>query len=168
MTNQHGSIERLAARFEQLGARDPLTWARSEVDENIPQLARFCFLRSLWPDLIDSWIGDTDWVERVASTSDEPFADARRALSRMTDRGVSATEIATLARWVAYETVFGVLFHLADGMDAEAGDDDPGWALMETEGFGGPPTGRHVDALHEDLLIMDPSGREGRSEIAGG
>lgn len=34
---------------------------------------------------------------------------------------------------------------------------------METDGSDGPLTGRTIDALHEDLLTLDPAGREGRS-----
>ncbi|MCM0674467.1 hypothetical protein NCC78_07165 [Micromonospora phytophila] len=43
----------LAERFKELGALDPESWARSEISENIPQLARFMVLRALWrPDQI--------------------------------------------------------------------------------------------------------------------
>jgi len=38
----------LAALFQKLGARDPDHWARSQVEEGVPQLARFLFLRQAW------------------------------------------------------------------------------------------------------------------------
>jgi len=41
-------LKKLAARFRSLGAEDPESWARSEVQEGIPQLGRFLFLRALW------------------------------------------------------------------------------------------------------------------------
>jgi hypothetical protein len=38
----------LAATFRKLGARDPEGWADSQVEEGIPQLARYLFLRQAW------------------------------------------------------------------------------------------------------------------------
>lgn len=61
---------------------------------------------------------------------------------------------------VAYSTAFGVLYRIDEGSDLAAGD-APGWVLMETLADG-RPTGRSVAALHEDILTMDPTGREGR------
>ena len=40
--------EALAETFRRLGAGDPEAWALSEVEDGIPQLARFIFLRRLW------------------------------------------------------------------------------------------------------------------------
>jgi hypothetical protein len=37
-------LSELAARMEQLGADDPAGWARSEIQENIAQQARYLFL----------------------------------------------------------------------------------------------------------------------------
>ena len=34
--------------FRKLGAEDPEDWARSQIREGIPQLARFLFLREAW------------------------------------------------------------------------------------------------------------------------
>jgi hypothetical protein len=42
----------LAERFKELGALDPEEWARSEISENIPQMARFMVLRALWREAI--------------------------------------------------------------------------------------------------------------------
>ena len=38
----------LRDKFAALGADDPDGWASSELTENIPQLARFRFLRGMW------------------------------------------------------------------------------------------------------------------------
>lgn len=130
--------------LDQLGCDDPDGWARSEIEADIPQLARYCFLRPVWPQMIDGWRnGITD------------IPAARRAL----DAGADPHDLTQLARGVAYETVFAVLCHLAD----EDRDTDrlPSWALTETSPSG-EPTGRRLDGLHEDLLTLDPSGREGQ------
>mgnify|MGYP001074943207 CR=1 FL=1 len=56
------SYEELLAIFRKLGADDPESWARSESEEGIPQLARFVFLRQAWRNcVIDD--GDLGWIE---------------------------------------------------------------------------------------------------------
>lgn len=40
--------EALAEKFRAVGADEPEEWAASEVEADIPQLARFLFLRRLW------------------------------------------------------------------------------------------------------------------------
>ena len=42
------ALSDLAHLFKIAGASDPEAWARSEVEEGIPQLARFLFLRQAW------------------------------------------------------------------------------------------------------------------------
>jgi hypothetical protein len=118
--------------------------APSELSENIPQLARYRFLHSLWPQMIDSW--------RDEGVIDIPAA--RRAI----DSGASPDDVAQIARAVAYETVFAMLAHLAG---QESAEDLPTWALTEVDAAG-RPTGRHLDMLHEDLLLLDPSGQDGQ------
>lgn len=41
-------LRRLTDVFRQHGARDPESWARSQLGEGIPQLAIFCFTKALW------------------------------------------------------------------------------------------------------------------------
>jgi hypothetical protein len=65
-----------------------------------------------------------------------------------------------LARAVAYEAVFATVDELDCGADANVSGVDAGWVVMES-GEDGSPTGRPLSGLHEDLLTMDPSGRDG-------
>jgi Leucine Rich repeat len=46
------AVRKLTARFKKLGVRDPESWARSEIDEGIPQLSRAVFLRALWGEVL--------------------------------------------------------------------------------------------------------------------
>jgi hypothetical protein len=62
----------------------------------------------------------------------------------MLDLGVSRSDLCVVARMVAYEAAFGVLYAL----------DDPG---IGRDGSG---------MLHESLLSADPSGLEGRPQEA--
>ena len=50
---------------------------------------------------------------------------------------------------------------LDEGHDPEAPGDAPGWQLMETGAASDELTGRDVGGLHESILSLDPSGREG-------
>ena len=135
--------QQLLDAFKQLGCDDADRWARSEIEDDIPQLARYRFVSTLWPQMIDSW---HDGMPHIPA--------AQRAL----DAGVSEDDLTLLARAVAYETVFLMLHHL--GAEHDAADELPSWALAELTPAGAA-TGRHLAALHEDLLALDPSGREG-------
>ncbi|OWK37812.1 hypothetical protein FRUB_06932 [Fimbriiglobus ruber] len=81
----------------------------------------------------------------VAETQTRPsgsFADAGHAISRLLAAGADRGDLAAVARAIAYETAFSLLYML----------DDPG------------VDGGAVFMLHESLLSADPSGREGRPE----
>jgi hypothetical protein len=136
-------------RFALLGAADAEEWALSEISENIPQLARFLALRRIWPDLIDAW---------AAPDALESSPAAARLLAHGADR----QDLVRLSRLSAYETAFALLARLtAQGHDELAPGPAPGWRLMETAPQG-ELTGRTVASLHESLLSLDPSGREGQ------
>ncbi|MGW4382283.1 hypothetical protein [Kitasatospora sp. NPDC004531] len=145
--SKRAAAESLRTQFEALGAADASAWARSEIDENRPQLARFLLLRSLWRGAIDGW-ADPGALEQVAA--------ARRLL----DAGADREDLVLLARAIAYEAVFAVVDELDCGGDVNVSGVDVGWSVMES-GEDGRPTGRPLSGLHEDLLTLDPSGREG-------
>ncbi|TMR99083.1 hypothetical protein [Nonomuraea basaltis] len=97
-------------------------------------------------------------LDEVAPGSLETIPAAHRLLSN----GANRDDLTQLARTSAYEAAFGLLYRLtAYGQDDDAPDDYPGWRLVETTAAG-ELTGRAVQSLHESLLTMDPSGREGQ------
>ncbi len=55
------NLPELTALFEKLGARDPQGWASSQVNEGIPQLHRFLFLRQAWSQVIAE--DSVGWVD---------------------------------------------------------------------------------------------------------
>lgn len=144
MTPKEQDFARLVTALQVMRCPDPESWAQSEIDENIPQVARYRFLHQLWPRLIDGWPNGLNNIPA-----------ARRALAD----GANEQDLALLVRAVAYETVFGMLYHLDDDSLDAAGL--PHWALMELD-ESGKLTGRPVQALYEDLLALDPSGRDGQ------
>ncbi|MFI1225837.1 MULTISPECIES: hypothetical protein [unclassified Streptomyces] len=150
-------LDRLTALFSALGAEDEARdWAESEAEEGLPQLARYRLLRTVWQD-VDAWgTASRQWVD--AYRADGAAADAvERALAA----GLTPEDLGALAREVARETAFGVLYALADPADgslpAEVEEQLPGWRLAELDSSG-EPTGRHLDALHEDFTGLEPKG----------
>jgi hypothetical protein len=164
-SEQHAHYAHLVEQLRAVGADQPEDWAFSEVAENIPQLARFLVLRHLWRREIDSW-QDVSWIQdMVARAKRDPtgyFADAGDALQRLIALGATPEDLGRIARYVAYFTVFGTLNAIDTGQDPELDDAYPGWTLMETTHPDETLTGRFVGGLHESLLSMDPTGREGR------
>lgn len=156
--------EQMISLLTAWGAPDTEEWVESEIEEDIPQMVRFLMLRGLWNE-IDAWRDKSgEWVSRMTSTAEEDpkgyFADAGLALKRMEEAGVNSDDLGRVARYVAYESIFSVLNRIDEGGDPEI-ENAPGWALAEVDA-NGEGTGRVVVGLHEDLLSLDPSGREGR------
>ncbi|WP_329562037.1 hypothetical protein [Kitasatospora sp. NBC_01266] len=137
----------LRAQFETLGAADGADWARSEISEDLPHLARFLLLRGLWRSPIDGW-------------ADPGALDQLPAARRLLAAGADRADLVLLARAVAYESVFATLDELDAGGDVNVSDVGVGWVVMEA-GEDGSSSGRCLSGLHEELLTMDPSGRDG-------
>jgi len=152
----------LTELLTRLGATDPSAWARSEVEEDIPQLARFLFLRQAWTHVVAD--GDTTWIDawrELASQSPHaPCAGIGPAMERLLAAGARPEDIATVVRVMQYSTLFGLCYLLDDPGDVEPEVSEVAWALVEVDDEG--TVGRHIGALHESLLETDPSGREMR------
>jgi hypothetical protein len=146
--------EALIEQLRALGCPEPEHWAKREYREHLPQVSRWLLLRSLWSVAIDAWRDSLLWadnlVEDAREDPDGPFAEAGRALHRLREAGANLEDIAELARFVAYESVFSVVHTLDEGYDTENDGDIPGWALIERDPLG-HVTGRAMTRLHEDL-----------------
>ena len=127
----------LRDRFEELGAEDPEGWARSEICENIPQLARFLILRSLRRETVDTWT-------LAGALKNAPAA--RRLLAA----GADQSDLLDLVQDVVQDAIFAVLAVLDEGQDPEAPEGSPSWSLVEM-GAGSTGQGRRIEGLHEDL-----------------
>ena len=150
----------MISRMKELGAEDAEGWVRSEIEEGIPQIARSLFLRRVWREM-NGWganIGSMDeLIHAEGERSPEGyFAKASKAIERMRAAGVSLEDVSCIAKMAAYEAMFSLIQVIDDGGDPDAGDDLPGWALIEI-GPDGEDTGRNVDALHESILEVLPA-----------
>jgi hypothetical protein len=82
----------LADKFRKLGARDPDAWARSQIEEGIPQLARYVFLMEAWKLVIRE--NDRTWASELLEMGpDEPGSAANPAIKRLLNSGCSQADL---------------------------------------------------------------------------
>jgi len=162
-------IKELAAHFRALGAYDPEGWARSQVQEGIPQYVRFVFLRQAWKSIIGD--GDTSWIDPAIQDSKRrprgPGAGIGPALERILAAGVKREDIAEIVRVMQWKVLFHISYQLADpGVVEYPREEMPkvNWELFEVNEAGQPL--QPIDGLHESVLDTDPTGREMRPQGA--
>jgi hypothetical protein len=153
----------LVALFQRLGAPDAESWAGSQVNEGIPQLQRFLFLRQAWRQVRAD--GDIRWIERQIQHSERnpngPYATVGAVLKRCLEKGVSREDLTDLARGVQAELLFQLCYLLDDPGFSEPELEDFGWGLFEVDQNDNPIPPR-IGSLHESVLSTDPTGREMR------
>ena len=154
--------DELAALFRKLGARDPEGWARSQVGENIPQLARFLFLRQAWRQIVEE--GDSSWIvnsiQRAQTHPNEAYAGVGHALKKLRARGATDDEITDVVRGMQAKLLFSFCNLLEDPGDIEPEVADVAWALVQVDDEGNVLD--NIGGLHESVLDTDPTGREMR------
>jgi hypothetical protein len=161
MANKEQELKRLIEIFKEAGAIDPESWASSEIEEGIPQLARFSFLKALTSVFLKET--DLDWVnnqiEYNYSRLDNPCAQIVPALREMLDKNVSRESIIDLVRVIQFET----LMHVCSTIDSgeNAGTPISNWGIFQKDEEDDNPT-VEISGLHESLLEFDPSGNEMR------
>jgi hypothetical protein len=166
-------LQRLTDVFRKLGASDPEQWAKSEIREDIPELARFLFLRGAWRSVVPD--GDTDWIEAKRQPSRDPaapLAGIAPALERLLAKGIDPNDLTDVVRVMQYGVLFDLCYLLDDPYPAFEGieglkDLAPeleriGWGLFEVDDEDEEGVGRQISGLHESVLETDPSGREMR------
>jgi hypothetical protein len=156
------TLRKLTALFERLGARDPGLWAESQLDEGIPQLARYLFLREAWRRVVSE--DDRSWIDqeftRARFQPDEPFSGIGHALRRLRARGASDADLTDLVRGMQVQLLHNLCYLLGDSSEVEAEVSDCGWTLVQTDEEGTVKS--TINGLHESVLDTDPTGREMR------
>lgn len=101
------------------------------------------FLQQIWDEIINGW-EKGHWIENQINLPEDqktgPWGDIGAIVERLLAAGASREDLSRLMSFSSYEATFGLLYLM----------DDPG--LDEGD----------VPSLRDDLLIADPSGREGR------
>jgi hypothetical protein len=159
------SLKRLTEVFRRLGAKDPEGWASSEIEEGLPQLATYVFLRQAWTNVADE--NDDSWIDRLVEQSNEksnqPCAAIGPALKRLLAKGVDRRDIVDVVRGMQYELLFALCYQLDDPGIVDFLDDSMPqveWGLFRLDDNGEPAT--QIAGLHESVLEFDPTGREMR------
>lgn len=155
----------LTELFRKLGASRPESWAQSEVDEGLPQLLRFLFLREAWKRVLTE--DDTNWIDAYIAQSDRhtgaSYDRIGQALKRLRASGARDQDLTDVVRCMQAELLLG-LCYLLDGHDApEPEVEDVFWCLFQTDLDGKPL--RSFGALHESVAETDPTGREMRPKV---
>lgn len=160
-------LKALTEIFRELGANSPEEWARSQIDEDVPQLARYLFLRQAWRSIVSE--SDPSWLEsaitRARSHPDEPYAGAGLALAGLRAKGATEGELTDLVRAMQAQLPFGLCHLLEDPGDVEESVSDIAWVLVQVDEEGRPLGA--ISGLHESVLETDPTGREMRSRPGG-
>ena len=143
---------KMIGQMKELGADDAESWVRSEILEDLPQMTQFLILNKLWQE-IDSFSKNVStWTKHAIEDSEKRpnshFAESGFALKRILELGVSLSDIGSIAKLVAFESIFGTINVLEEGNDSE---NLPSWELIEIDSEGNP-TGRNLQGLHESLL----------------
>jgi hypothetical protein len=153
------TVEELASIFKKLGARDPESWARSQVEGGVAQLHRFLFLRQAWRFIVSE--DDHDWIREELTTDPVgPGGAIVPALRRLLAAGARQEDITTVVRVMQWGLLFRFTYLLEDPGDKEDEVKDIAWRLVQVDEDGNP-IGR-IDGLHESVLEMEPTGREMR------
>lgn len=163
--SQEQEIKQWTEHFRALGAPDPESWARSQVEEGLPQYARFVFLRTAWQGVVTD--GDTTWMDAHIRESErrprDPGAGIGPALKRLLAAGVSREDITEVARVMQWGVLASIAYQLSDpGVAQYPNDETPrvNWTLFEVDEHGQPL--HPIDGLHESVLDTDPTDREMR------
>ena len=152
--------EELTKIFNELGAKAPEEWASSQINEGIPQLSRFLFLKGAWENVVPD---NEEWIKNVVKNhkdgEDNPFSGLGESIKKMIECGVPKKYITEFARCIGADMIFHIGYILDDpGM--VMGNEYTNWGLFETdeeENALGP-----ISGLHESVLETDPTGREMR------
>ena len=82
--------QELTETFRKFGASNPEQWAESEIEEDIPQLARFLFLKGAWSNVVPD---NDDWIQHILKnydpTDNGPYSGMMHSIKEMIDAGVS-------------------------------------------------------------------------------
>lgn len=143
----------LTELFRRLGAPDPESWARSQIREGIPQLARYVFLRQAWKQVVRG--GDNAWMSELRRY-EKYYPKLLAAIDRVIDAGASEDDLTIIVRGMQAQTLFGMCHLIDDPGDLEPEVADMNWALFRIDENGRPI--EEIDGLHESTGSTDPDG----------
>ncbi|KAI1696420.1 hypothetical protein Ddc_20431 [Ditylenchus destructor] len=122
------TLKKLTELFSLVGAKKPESWARSQLEEGIPQLHRFLFLRQAWARVVAE--DDREWIDSARHWAkqdpDGPGAGVGHSLERLLKAGASPDDLTELVRGMQWRLLFDLCYML----------EDPAFVEDELDGFG--------------------------------
>lgn len=156
------TVPELTSLFQKLGAPNPESWARSQIEEGIPQLQRYLFLRQAWRNIIAD--DSSGWIDAelnsAAQDPEGPYAGVGASLRRALEAGASRDDLTQIARGMQAQLLFGICYLLDDPNIPEPELGQVSWGLFQTDEEG--TAVERISGLHESVLETDPTGREMR------
>jgi hypothetical protein len=163
-------LRQLTEHFRALGVDNPESWAKSQLQEGIPQYARLVFLRQAWKSIVAE--GETAWIDKLIALSKDrpqaPGAGIGPALTRILAAGACREDIGEVVRVMQWQLLFSLTYLLSDPGTVDYPSKKlphANWALFEVDENGNPL--HPISGLHESVLGTDPSGREMRPKDVG-
>lgn len=149
--------QELTELFRILGADDPEGWARSQIKEGFPQLARYLFLRQAWREIIGP--DDRSWIlEALQTKPTGPGGGIVPALTRLLAAGANEQYLTTVVRVMQWRLLSRLCVLLDDPGDVEPEVADMAWQLFLIDDETGTPIAP-IGCLIESVLETDPTGR---------
>ena len=143
------SKQELMALFQSVGCKDPEGWARSEVEENFPQLSRFLVLKMMLEGVLQEGSGAKmaeEWRNRQVFCDLTHYARGDAAVRRLLDAGVDPNDLVDIVRAEQIRLVFHIAYGLGSYNLSEEFDDFM-WTLAD-------PQGREIGGLEESVNEM--------------
>ena len=153
------NVQELSELFRKLGARNPEEWAHSQLEEKIPQLARFLFLRQAWNLVVRE--NDLGWISKMRQIdTKEPGGDIGPAINRLLGGSGDETDLTRVVRIMQWKILFGLCRLLDDPGDVEREVRDIAWRLFQVDENEHPIA--IIGGLLESVLETEPTGQEMR------
>ncbi len=141
---QRNKLEILLQKLEDSGAKKPLSWALSETTENIPQFARFLFLKGL-ADIVS----DVEENMGLADDVDENYEGNIFDVSNKLKGTIGELELNNFLISYAKGIMWQVANLIDNGNYNEKGE--PMWSLKEIGKSEDGNSERFISGLHENL-----------------
>ncbi|MBG5950872.1 hypothetical protein I5E72_14125 [Proteus terrae] len=143
---ENSRFKDLCEQLKAAGAMNPKSWANSELQENIPQFARFLVLKGL-TDIYRDVEGN---LSEMDIYSDEAPEVHQKLASQFDEQ-----ELKKLLHFYGKSIIGKVIDMLDQGYLYDV-NGNVGWSLMELDNEG-TTTDRLIQGLHEDFLEFEES-----------
>ncbi len=140
---QKEKLEKLLQKMENAGAKNPLSWAMSEITEGIPQFGRFLMLKGL-----NDITCDVEGNICLADDVDEYYENDIYKMSDKIKKIIGETAFNEFLKSYTKGVMWQVANLIDDGNYNQ--NNEPGWALSEVNNDG-KTTGKFIGGLHESL-----------------